>query len=337
MPVLPDDFRAATGLWSGHAQSLFGVLGRPKVSLALRRERRQTPDGDFFDLDVVDGKPGAPTVILLHGLEGSSTSGYMQLMLRDLSALGWTGLALNARSCSGEPNLQAASYSSGDYRDLSWLLPLPCGGEGRGEGITPGPVFAVGFSLGASVLLNFLANDPNASRLDAAVAVSTPFELARGVGFIDSGSLLARAYLQRFLPAMKAKALAKATQHPGRFDVKAIAATARIRDFDHLVTAPLFGFTSAEAYYARCSTGPQLDAIRTPTMLLSASDDALAPPAFETKNPAIDVLVTRRGGHVGFVEGSVLRPHFWAEARLLRWLRERAGLPRPAPAQRGPG
>lgn len=318
MPVLSDDFRAAPGLWSGHAQSLYGVLGRPKVKLALRRERKLTPDGDFFDLDRVDGRPGAPTVILIHGLEGSSASGYMQLMLRELSLLGWTGLALNARSCSGEPNLQAASYSSGDYRDLSFLVSTVHPERSPGA-----PLFAVGFSLGASVLLNFLANDPNAARLDAAVAVSTPFQLARGVGFIDSGSLLARAYLQRFLPAMKAKALAKAKQHPGRFDVKAIAATTRIRDFDHLVTAPLFGFSSAEDYYAKCSTGPQLDAIRTPTLLLSATDDALAPPVFETKNPVLDVLVTRRGGHVGFVEGSVLKPRFWAEARLLRWLQER--------------
>ena len=130
MPLLTDDFRAATGLWSGHAQSLYGVLGRPKVSLSLRRERLITPDGDFIDVDQVDGKPGAPTVILLHGLEGSSSSGYMRLMLRDLAALGWTGLALNARGCSGEPNRQAASYSSGDYRDLSWLvncLSLPAG------------------------------------------------------------------------------------------------------------------------------------------------------------------------------------------------------------------
>ena len=316
MSVLPDDFRAATGLWSGHAQSLFGVMGRPKVKATSRRERRQTPDGDFFDLDRVDGRPGAPTVILLHGLEGSSASGYMQLMLRELATLGWSGIALNARSCSGEPNLQAASYSSGDFRDLSFLV-----GTQRGRG----PLFAVGFSLGASVLLNFLAKDPQATRLDAAVAVSTPFELSRGVGFIDSGSFLARAYLQRFLPAMKAKAIAKARKHPGAFDVKAIAATTRIRDFDHLVTAPLFGFGSAEDYYATCSTGPQLDALRTPTLLLSAADDALAPPAFETKNPAIDVLVTRRGGHVGFVEGSVLNPRFWAETRLLRWLRERAG------------
>ena len=312
MPILPDDFRAATGLWSGHAQSLFGVLGRPKVNVPIRRERRVTPDADFVDLVLLDGKPGAPTVILLHGLEGSSASGYVQLMLRELSALGWNAIALNARSCSGEPNRHAASYSSGDFRDLSWLVSQ-----------LSGRLFAVGFSLGASVLLNFLAKHPLASRLEAAVAVSTPFELERGARFLDSGSLIARAYLQRFLPAMKAKALAKAASHPGRFDVEAIAAAQRIRDFDHLVTAPLFEFSSAEDYYARCSTGPQLDAIKTRTLLLSAADDALAPPAFNTANPAIDVLVTRRGGHVGFVSGSVLRPSFWAEPRIVRWLTAR--------------
>lgn len=316
MPILPDDFRAATGLWSGHAQSLFGVLGRPKVTLPLRRERRTTPDGDFVDLDVVHGRPGAPTVLLLHGLEGSSSSGYMQLMLRGLGALGWTGIALNARSCSGEPNLQAASYSSGDFRDLAWLV-----------GTLPGRLFAVGFSLGASVLLNFLARDASASRLEAAVAVSAPFDLARGARFLDAPSLISRAYLQRFLPAMKAKALAKAPHHPGRFDVRAIAAASGIRDFDHLVTAPLFGFSSAEDYYARCSAGPQLGRITTRTLLLSSRDDALAPPALPDdvgKNAALDVLVTRRGGHVGFVAGSVLHPDFWAEARVLRWLRERS-------------
>jgi hypothetical protein len=341
MALLSDDFRAATGLWSGHAQSLFGVVGRPKVSLAIRRERHLTPDGDFFDLDVVDGKPGAPTVILLHGLEGSSASGYMQLMLSELAALGWTGLALNARSCSGEPNRQAAAYSSGDYRDLSFLVSHPSHRSARAESrallngphsqnerhprASSSPLFAVGFSLGASVLLNFLAKDPCASRCSAAVAVSAPFELERGVRFIDSGTLLARAYLSRFLPAMKQKAIAKAPSHPGHFDVNAIARATRIRDFDHLVTAPLFGFSSAEDYYARCSAGPQLERITTRTLLLSAGDDALAPPAIPAdaqKNPALDLLVTKRGGHVGFVEGSLLRPSFWAETRLLRWLRE---------------
>lgn len=122
---------------------------------------------------------------------------------------------------------------------------------------------------------------------------------------------------------MKAKALEKAARFPEQFDAKAIAQTTGIRDFDHLVTAPLFGFASAEDYYAKCSAAPQLGAIKTQTLLLSALDDALAPPVFSTDNQAIDVLITRRGGHVGFVGGSVRRPEFWAEWRALRWLAER--------------
>lgn len=312
MPTLEDDFRPAAGLSSTHAQSLYGVMARPAVKVPLRRERRETPDGDFVDLDIVDGTKGQPTVVLLHGLEGSSNSGYMRLMLRELHTRGWTGIALNARACSGEPNRQAASYSSGDSRDLSWLTKT-----------LEGTVFAVGFSLGASVLLNFLAKDPGASRLAGAAAVSAPFDLALGARYLDSDSFIARRYLAHFLPTMKQKALAKAVTHPGEFDVPAIKATTRIRDFDHIVTARLFGFSSAEDYYARCSSGPLLSNITTRTLLLSASDDAIAPPTLPPNvadNPKLDVLLTRRGGHVGFIAGTPWRPHFWAESRVLQWL-----------------
>lgn len=312
MATLVDDFRPAPGLSHTHAQSLFGVMRRPKLALPLRRERRDTPDGDFVDLDIVDGVKGNPTVVLLHGLEGSSSSGYMQLMLRGLQQRGWTGIALNARACSGETNRQAASYSSGDYRDLSWLTKT-----------LEGPVCAVGFSLGASVLLNFLAKDEAASRLKAAVAVSAPYDLALGAKYLDSDSFIARRYLAHFLPTMKLKALTKARQFPDAFDVKAINATTRIRDFDHIVTARLFGFSSAEDYYAKCSAGPQLSNIKTRTLLLSADDDVIAPPVLPgdvNRNHHLDVLLTKKGGHVGFVGGHPWRPEFWAEETALKWL-----------------
>lgn len=310
--MLRDDFQPALGLGNGHAQSLFGVLARPKVTLPLRRVRRETPDGDFVDLDVVEGVRGAPTLLLLHGLEGSSASGYMQLMLRGCVLRGWTGIALNQRGCSGELNRLARAYSSGDFRDLSWLVPE-----------LSGTLFAAGFSLGASVLLNFLARDAHASKLTAAAAVSSPFDLALGARFLDSGTVITRRYLSHFLPAMKARALAKAEKFPRAFDVAAISATTRIRDFDHLVTAPQFGFSSAEDYYAQCSAGTQLKDVKVRTLLLSSLDDALAPPAIphgSAENRALEILLTKRGGHVGFVEGSVLRPRFWAEARVFDWL-----------------
>ncbi|MGV3625509.1 MAG: YheT family hydrolase [Archangium sp.] len=312
MPTLVDDFRPAPGLSHTHVQSLFGVMGRPKFALPIRRERRDTPDGDFVDLDIVDGDAGKPTVVLLHGLEGSSASGYMQLMLRGIHQRRWTGIALNARACSGETNRQAASYSSGDFRDLSWLVKS-----------LEGPLFAVGFSLGASVLLNFLAKDPAAVRLKAAVAVSAPYDLALGAKFLDSNSFIARRYLAHFLPTMKLKALEKARTFPSQFDVPAINATTGIRDFDHIVTARLFGFSSAEDYYAQCSAGPQLANIKTRTLLLSAADDAIAPPRLPpdvTNNPNLDVLLTKKGGHVGFVGGHAWKPSFWAEETALKWL-----------------
>ena len=112
MPVLSDDFKPARGLTWTHAQSLLGVWARPAVEVPLRRERRETPDGDFVDLDIVDGAPGAPTVILLHGLEGSSASGYMRLMLRDLHTRGWAGIALNQRDARRSRTRRATTATS---------------------------------------------------------------------------------------------------------------------------------------------------------------------------------------------------------------------------------
>ena len=314
MPRLPDDFLPAAFLKDGHAQTLFAQVARPRRPLPLQRRRLETPDGDFVDVDVLEGRPGAPTVLLLHGLEGSTDSGYMQLTLEGCRERGWGAWALNFRSCSGVPNRHLASYSSGDIRDAAWLVPQ-----------LPGPALAVGFSLGASVLLNLLARAP-ATPLLAAVAVSAPFDLSGCADWLDSAAPAARVYRLNFLPSMRQKALEKAARFRGALDAGAVEKAWTIRAFDDAVTAPLFGYPSAEAYYRDCSAGPRLAAIRVRTLLLSAEDDALAParflPADAAANPALDVCVTRHGGHVGFVSGTVLRPEFWAEARALAWLAE---------------
>lgn len=316
MPRLSDDFVPAAGLRNGHAQTLFARLARRPERLPLRRERLTTPDGDFVDVDFLDGEAGAPTVLLLHGLEGSSSSGYIQKTLAGLAARRWSGVALNFRSCSGEPNLQPASYCSGDIRDARWLVQR-----------LPSPRAAVGFSLGASVLLNLLAKHGGETGLAAAAAVSTPFDLAAGARFLDSQEPFARVYQQNFLPTLKEKGLEKAARFPGLLDAAEIRAARTIRDFDHVVTAKLFGFASAEDYYAQCSTGPQLGRIDVPTLLISAEDDALAPasnlPREAHLRDALHVLITNAGGHVGYVAGTVLRPRFWMEERVLAWLDER--------------
>lgn len=311
-------FVPARGLSSGHAQTIFASLARrPALPTAVRRERWDTDDGDFIDVDRVDGRPGAPRLLLLHGLEGSARSGYIVELIRGAEARGWSVAALNFRSCSGEPNRLAHAYSSGDTKD-----PLTVLAKWRAAG--PAPTFAIGFSLGGNVLLKMLGESGDTAGLTAAVAISVPFDLQACVRAIDGEGWAFRLYMLRFLRTMKAKGLEKARRFPDRLDAARIAAVKTIQGIDETITAPLYGFANAAAYYAACSSGPWVAQIRTPTLLISAEDDPLAPaallPAESRANPQVQFLTTAHGGHVGFVDGSVVRPRFWAEEQALAFL-----------------
>lgn len=307
---------------SGHALTLFGKMARRPPRIPLRRMRLRTPDADFVDVDVLDGDPGAPMALLLHGLEGSSQSEYIQSLLGQFHVRRWSAVALNFRSCSGQMNFARASYSSGDTRDVSWLVPQ----MDRLARTIPGPRVAVGFSLGASVLLNFLAQEKSSASLSAAVAVSAPFDLDASATYLDSTDPFASVYRSNFLESLIQKGLLKAQRFSSLLDADAIARVKTIREFDHRVTALTFGFASAEEYYRKSSSGSQLKDIEVPTLLISAEDDALAPagllPQEVHELRAIHLLQTQTGGHVGFVSGSVLRPSFWLEQRIMAWLTE---------------
>lgn len=318
MPLVPDDFRPATGLSNGHAQTFFAALMRKPQTPVLRREHVPTPDGDVIDVDRLDGEVGAPTVLLLHGLEGSSGSSYVRETLRLVAARRWNAWALNFRGCGTTPSSALASYSSGDTRDLAFLVAR-----------LPAPRFAIGFSLGASVLLNGLGRLD--VPLDAAVAVSPPFRLEVSAKAIDSRTGVGPVYLRHFLPSLKRKGLEAARRFPHQLDADAIARVERIRDFDHLVTARAFGFSSAEDYYQQCSSAPVLAAIRRQTLIITADDDAIAPasalPLDAADNPSLFIQRTRHGGHVGYVEGPLLRPRYGAERRAVQWLESRLRQP----------
>jgi predicted alpha/beta-fold hydrolase len=317
-------FVPARGLRGGHAQTLFPVFFRPGLvhrwvdAPPLRRERWTTPDADFVDVDRLEGAKGAPCVILLHGLEGSSGSGYVMECLRLLNRLGVGALALNFRSCSGEPNRTCAAYSSGDLRDVH-LCMARLDEEGH-----EGTRHLIGFSLGGNVTLKFLANATEAGRITSAAAVSVPFDLDACVTRIDEQGGMNHIYRERFLRPMKAKALAKAARFTGQLDADAIRRARTLREFDHHVTAPTFGFASAEDYYARASSGPDVHRITTPTLLITSEDDPLAPAAHLAEhangNDALTILRTERGGHVGFVEGSITAPRYWAEEQAVRFV-----------------
>lgn len=318
-----EPFRPAAGLSSPHAQTIFARYARSTRVPRRRRERWELSDGDFLDADIVDGASDAPWLVVLHGLEGSSDAGYVASILRGAHERGWGALALNFRSCSGEPNRLARFYHSGETGDFAEAIR-------RIQPLTTGPILGVGFSLGGNVLLRHLEEEGEASPLHAAAAISVPYDLAVCADAIDRGKGLVSIYRAMFLRTLRIKALEKARCHPGSLDPEAVVRARGIVEFDDAVTAPLHGFSSAGAYYDACSSGPRLDEIRRPTLCISAADDPMVPAACLPRAGSryVSMFVTPRGGHVGFVAGSVARPRFWAEEEALRFLEGSVGLVR---------
>jgi uncharacterized protein len=314
-------FHPARGLEHPHAQTIFASLLRGRRIPLLRRERLRTPDGDFVDVDILPAPETAPRLLLLHGLEGSSDSGYVREQLRLAQANGWGAWALNFRGCSGTPNLQAHSYNSGDWKDARFVAEVIRQRHPRAR------LFASGYSLGGSVLLNLLSLSDVGGLIDAAAAVSAPFDLSGCADLLDQADGLGAVYRVRFLRTLRVKGAQKAKRWPARLDAERIARLTTIRGFDDVVTGPLGGFRDAADYYAQSSTGPKLSAITTPTLLLTAGDDPLAParhlPANAAENEALTVQVTEAGGHCGFVAGTRLSPSWWGEARVFAFFETR--------------
>jgi uncharacterized protein len=322
-------FRPARGLANPHVQTLAGKLLRPSLSIELRRERVETPDGDFVDLDFA-GWPSTsstdpdarPLVLVLHGLEGTSRRRYMMSTYQALLDAGLRPVALNFRGCSGEPNRSARFYHSGETDDVVFILE-------RLRERFGGPLGLVGYSLGGNVTLKLLGErgQEATSLLAAAVAVSVPFDLAAGADRIEKG-LLGRFYSHYFLSKLRRKVRAKEELLREACDVDAALGARTVRQFDQAATAPLHGFRDAAEYYERSSAARYIREIRVPTLVLHSLDDPFLPPdripmeAMEA-NDAVTPILTERGGHVAFVGGSVFRPDFWGERVLSSFLARR--------------
>lgn len=309
-------FRPAPGLDSPHAQTFFAALFRSRRRPPVVRDRWELPDGDFIDVDLLPAAAHRPHVLVLHGLEGSAGASYVAEVIRLCGQLGWGALALNFRSCSGEPNRLPSFYHSGETGDALYAI-------ARIRERVTGPLFAVGFSLGGNVLLMLLARTGDAAPLDAAAAISVPFDLQECARALDSSTGLTQVYRRWFLRSLKGKAEAKLRRHPGAIDAVRMRAARGIEAFDDAVTAPLHGFSSAGAYYAQSSSGPSIARIRRPTLLVSSRDDPLVPlppPPEALANPCVTMLSTEHGGHVGFVAGTLWRPRYWAEQQALHFL-----------------
>jgi len=291
--------------------------------VSLRRQRWHTPDGDFLDLDFVQGEGlrADVLVLLMHGLEGSSHSGYALQIYRQLANRGVPAVGLNFRSCSGEVNRSRRLYHSGETGDPAWVIEqLTARYPGR-------RLAAAGVSLGGNVLLKYLGETGGHSGLEAAAAMSVPFDLAAGARFMEQ-SVLPRLYVRRLLRTLQAKLVLRREELGPLVDFNAAVAARTFREFDDAATAPLHGFENADDYYRRSSSGPFLPEIRTPTLIVHAENDPFLPSQAIPRqamndNPAITARISAEGGHVGFAAGTIpFRPIFWAEKTMASWLAE---------------
>jgi len=298
---------------------MWGPLFR-RIPLSLRRERVETSDGDFVDLDWADGgPPDAPLVLVLHGLEGSSTSHYVRGLLSGARARGWRGVTLNFRSCSGELNRLPRFYHSGDTGDLDAIVRLLVARE-------PGLRLAVvGVSLGGNVLLKWLGelgvDAPAVVR--AGAGISVPFDLTPCAHALDRGFAKV-VYTANFMRTMRRKVVEKARVYPGFVDLAAARRARSFAAYDDVVTARLSGFADAEDYWRRASCRPYLARVARPVLVINAADDPFVPPEALPKpaelSPHVRLVVTKHGGHVGFLRGWPWRLDAWAERRALDFL-----------------
>lgn len=321
-------YTPASWLPGAHAMTVFAGVARIPPRLAASPARWELADGDFLDVDRFDAGPAAPVLVVCHGLEGSSRAPYVRGLVALARARGLSALALNFRGCSGEQNRLPRFYHSGETGDLAEVVRrLVLERPGR-------PIVLAGFSLGGNVTVKYLGERGDAlpAEVKAGVAISVPFDLRRSARAIDGPGFWSWVYRERFLRRLRGKALAKARRHPDHFDVPAIRAARTFAAYDAVVTARLHGFPSAEDYWETQSSRRFLAGVRRPLLAVSSLDDPIVPgdslPLEEARaNPAVSLLVTPAGGHVGFVSGSIFGPTFWAEARAMEFLARAVGLP----------
>ncbi|MDO9403199.1 MAG: alpha/beta fold hydrolase [Polaromonas sp.] len=305
------NYSAPWWLPGGNLQTIWAALRARRFDGArplFRRERWQTPgeglQQDFVDVDFAlhDSAPGAPLLLVFHGLEGSSASHYAEAFASVARSRGWAFAIPHFRGCSGELNLAPRAYHSGDFEEIDWMLE-------RFRARHAGPVVAVGISLGGNALMRWAGEFGTraSTRVAAVASVCSPLDLTASGRAIGEG-FNRRVYTRMFLRSMVPKALQKLEQHPGLFDRAKLEAARDLYAFDNIFTAPLHGFRDADDYWLRASAKPHMRGIGVPALALNALNDPFIPasslPGAADVSSSVTLWQPREGGHVGFPSGS---------------------------------
>ena len=319
MPIISSSYRHPPFyLFNGHLETIVPSLKRTIKGVEYQRERIDTPDDDFLDIDW--SRIGSrKLVVVSHGLEGDSSRHYVKGVVKLFNQNGWDALAWNNRSCSGEMNRQRILYHHGASYDLRAVV------NHAAEKFDYHEVALVGVSMGGGQTLRYLGEWESfaiPANISKAVTISVPCSLLESAATLNWRSN--RVYRNKFVEKLKLKIVEKAKQYPD-IDVNGIDALKTLDEFDEKYTAPIHGFESAEAFYDYCNPFPFLKAIQKPTLILNALNDPLLqgqcyPYDLAKSNEYLFLETPKRGGHVGYtLNGSEFT---YAELRALEFITE---------------
>lgn len=318
MPIVDiSGYKAPLFFKNPHVQTVFPSVFRKVEGVNYTRQRLETQDDDFLDLDWsrINSRKLA---IVLHGLEGDTGRSYIKGMTKAINRCGWDALALNFRGCGEEPNRQSRMYHSGETTDIDFVIK---------SAIALGLYDAmalVGFSLGGNVILKYLGESGRNIHqvIKFAVTISVPCDLKACSIKLEQRSN--RGYSRRFLRMLTNKLRKKAESYPKTVDTSGLANLKSLKEFDEKYTAPLHGFRNAEDYYNRSSSLQFLSHISIPTLLISSLDDPfLAPECYPyeiaKRHDFLHLETPDHGGHVGFVSFNQ-RGEYWSETRTAQFI-----------------
>lgn len=299
-----------------------------KGSIDYDRERLYTWDNDFIDLDF--SKVGSKTLaVLIHGLEGSSSSSYITATIKHLNDKYLDAVCFNLRGCSGEDNNLLATYHSGKTEDVNFVINHIL------DTYNYDNIVIIGFSLGGNLTLKYIGEKGKdlPSEIKGGIACSVPIDIASAEKEMDK--LKNKLYMEVFFKTMKNKILEKAHKHlEFQLDKDKLFKATKFKHLEHLYTVPVFGFESPEDYWQKASSKPYISAINKPTLLINAKDDTFLSkecyPKEEAKNSENFFLeITKYGGHCGFMSSFKPSENTWLEERIARFINRNINIDMP--------
>jgi uncharacterized protein len=315
MPLVKKiDYDYPKWLFNGHLQTIIPGLFRTSFALPFERERVNTPDGDFLDLDWLNNDSNS-LVIISHGLEGNSRRPYMVGMARHFFQNGFDVLNWNYRGCSEELNKKPIFYHSGATYDLDFVVNHAAENYDH--------LYLIGFSLGGNLTLKFLGEKRERNpKIRKAVAISVPLHLESSCEKISSGENI--LYSKRFLKTLKEKVVRKSMQFPGEIPTGILRKIKTLQDFDNYYTGPLHGFRDAHDYYEQNSSLYFLENIEIPALILNAQNDPFLsdkcfPISMGRKLETVWMDFPKYGGHVGF-QPRKKEDIYWSEKRAFEFI-----------------